>query len=369
MLKSVTSLQIFSLFNLYIFITIIAFLVETLISGSGFSAPLSTVLGAFLGLLLVYPSYKVALSRPDQFLSEFGQEIVGSVLHTIFIIIIIIANFSLAAVNLRNLSDFLLMKHLIGTPSWAIVVVFSACIVYAIRSGLPTIFRVAQGIFLVTAIAFLFIPFLSAAEIETKMAIALITHLNLRELGAGVYLNTVVYGELAFLFLLFPYLKRPQKVYKTFFITTISTLVIILSHLIPIILSFGPDLAGNMIYPDMELIRFIRNSSFFETLDPILIILWLTSLFVKISFTLFTVISCIANLTKTKDHKPFALSVTSFTAVLSLSIARSQPELNQFVLTGALPFLIIAEFVIPITYWIVNCIRYPKSKTNKPATK
>lgn len=369
MLKSITSLQIFSLFNLYIFTTLIAFLVGTLILGSRFSSPIATVIGAFLGLLLVYPSYKVAVSRPDQFLSEFGQEIVGTVLHTIFIVIIIISNLVLAAVNLRNLSDFLLMEYLIGTPAWAVIVIFCICIVYAVRSGLPSIFRVAQGIFLITAIAFLLIPFLSAAEIQTKMVIAFITHLNIRDLGVGIYLNTVVFGELAFLFLLYPYLKSPKKVYKTFFVTTISALVIVLSHLIPIILSFGPDLAANMTYPDMELIRFIRNSSFFETLDPILIILWLTSLFVKISFTIFTIVSCIAHLTKTRNHKPFTLSITAFTAVLSLSLARSQPELNEFVLTGALPLLIMGEFIIPIIYWIVHSIRYSKSKTNKPTAK
>ncbi|MNW38945.1 Spore germination protein YndE [compost metagenome] len=369
MLKSVTSSQIFSLFNLYIFTTLIAFLAGALISGSNYSTPVATLIGSILALLMMYPSYRVGMSRPDQFLSDYGREIVGSTLHTIFIILIVIANFALAAVNLRNLSDFLLMEYLVGTPSWSVILLFCICVAYAVRSGLPTIFRVAQGIFIITAIVFFVIPFLSAAEIEQDMLIALITHLNFKHLGVGTYITTTVFGELAFIYLVFPYLHAPGKLYKTFFTTTISSLFLIFTHLIPILLAFGPDLAANLTYPDMELIRFIRNGSFFETLDPILIILWLTSLFVKIAFTIFIIVSCLSQLTKTKDHKPFTLSVTAFAAVLSLTIARSQPELNEYILVGGLPILLITEFIIPWIYWIVGAFRSPRRANNNQPNK
>lgn len=365
MLKSVTSSQIFSLFNLYIFTTLIAFLIGTLISGSNFSSPLATLIGAFLALLLMYPSVRVGMSRPDQFLSDYGREIVGSTLHTIFILLIVISNFLLAAVNLRNLSDFLLMEYLVGTPSWAVILIFCICVAYAVRSGLPTIFRVAQGIFIITAIVFFIIPFLSAAEIENNMLIALVTHLNFRHLGTGIYITTAVFGELAFMYLVFPYLHAPEKLFKTFFATTVSALLLIFTHLIPILLAFGPELAGNLTYPDMELIRFIRNGSFFQTLDPILIILWLTSLFVKIAFTIFIIVSCLSQLTKTKDHKAFTLSATAFAAVLSMSLAHSQPELNEYIMVIAFPFLLFTELFIPWIYWIVGAIRFPKTSNKK----
>lgn len=369
MLKNISPLQIFSLFNLYLFTTLIAFLAGELIAGSKYASPVATIIGAFLALLLMYPAYKLASSRPEEFLTEYGREIVGSVLHNIFIVLVIISNLFLAAVNLRNLTDFLLMEYLLGTPSWSILLVFCVCIAYAVRSGLPTIFRVAQGIFLITAIVFFIIPFLSAAEIEKDMLIALYTHLNFAHLGSGTYISLVVFGELSFMYLVFPYLKSPKKLYRTFFLTTVSSLLLILSHLIPILLAFGPDLASNLTYPDMELIRFIRYGAFFETLDPILIILWLTSLFVKIAFTIFIIVTCLAHLTKTRDHKPFTLSITAFSAILSLSIARSQPELNEFVLAGALPTLLIAEFLIPWIYWIVNLIRAPKKNMDKQAAE
>lgn len=357
MYKSVTSSQIFSLYNLYIFTTVIAFLLGVMIADGGYSTPVAMILGAFVGLILVYPAYRIASSRPDEFLVQYGSELVGRWPHVFFILMIIGAQLLLAAVNLRQLSDFLLSEYLIGTPPWAVVTIFSICIAYAVRSGVETIFRIAQGIFLISAIAFFAIPFLAMQEIEGDMLIALITHLNIQDAASGAFLMAAMMGELAYLFLIFPFLKKTEKVYRTFLLTTLCSLIIILSHTIPVLLTFGPELGATLTFPDMELIRFIRVGSFIETLDPILIILWLTSIFVKISFIIFTAALCLSQLTGIKDHKPFTLPVTAFTVVFSLTLARSHTEMIRFLVEGAAPVLIVTEFLIPWVYWIAGAVR------------
>ncbi|GIP53503.1 GerAB/ArcD/ProY family transporter [Paenibacillus vini] len=369
MQKSVSSTQIFSLYNLHIFTTVIAFLLGMLISSSHFSAPVATVIGAFLAVALVYPSYIVASSRPNEFLTEFGGELVGRGPHTIFILIIVLIKLLLSALNLREMSDFLLSIYLIDTPSWSVVLIFGICIAYAVRSGLSTIFRAAQGIFLISAIAFLMIPFLAMMEIEKDALIALASHLHFTDITHGVIYNLGMFGELAFLFLLYPYLKEPKKVMKTYFFTTLSSLIIILSHLIPVLLTFGVDLGSNLVYPDLELIRFIRAGSFIETLDPILILLWLTSIFVKISFLCFTAVICIAQLTGVKDYKSLSLPIVAFVGVLSIAMARSQQELSNFTAKNLSPFVLTAEYVIPAIYMIMYFIRRKKNKSKPAETK
>lgn len=219
MKKNVTLLQVFSLYNLHIFTTVIAFLLGMLITGSGFSTPIATVLGAFLTILMIYPSYKVGSARPDEFITEYGGELVGRIPHAFFILYIVIIKLLLSAINLREMADFLLTEYLSGTPHWAILFIFCVCIGYAVRSGVTVIFRSAQGIFLISALAFLLIPILAMQEIEFDALIALVTHLNIRDLSTGIYLNMGMYGELSFLFVMYPYLKDTKKVYRTFFIT------------------------------------------------------------------------------------------------------------------------------------------------------
>ncbi|WMT42867.1 GerAB/ArcD/ProY family transporter [Paenibacillus sp. D2_2] len=84
-----------------------------------------------------------------------------------------------------------------------------------------------------------------------------------------------------------PYLKSPQKTYKNIISALLFSLVIILMHMFFVLLAFGPEITSNMAYPDLELTSFIESGSFLQTVDPILIILWLTGLFIKVSFTIF----------------------------------------------------------------------------------
>ncbi|MEF2964241.1 GerAB/ArcD/ProY family transporter [Paenibacillus sp. M1] len=366
MQKSVTAPQIFSLFNLHLFTTANAFLQGTLIASSHFTAPLATIAGGLLSLVLVYPSYKVASSRPDEFLTEFGGQLVGRIPNAVLILYIVLIKILLSAVNLRQMSDYLLTVYLINTPSWAVVLIFAICIAYAVRSGLTSIFRAAQGIFMISALAALIIPFLAMKEIEGDALIALATHFNFTDLGRGVYYNLTMFGELSFLFLLYPYLREPKKIMRSYFITTIVALVIIMSHLIPVLLTFGEELAPNLLYPDVELIRFIRAGSFIETLDPILIILWLTSIFVKISYLSFSAVICISQLTGIKDNKPLALPIVAFIGVLSIVIARSHTELGTFMAYYFGPFLLVGEIVIPAIYWGASAVRGKKNNA-KPA--
>ena len=369
MLKNITTNQIFALFSLQTFTTVIAFYTGMLLGGSKYSTPVAVVVGALLGLLLCYPAYKLASSRPNEFFVEFGGKVVGRPLHILFVLYIVILHLFLAALNLRELADFLLSEYLIGTPGWAVIAIFGVCVAYAVRCGILTIFRTAEGFFLIFAAAFFFIPFIGFQEMELDMFSALVNHLSIKDMASSILDTMAIFGEMAFLFLLFPYLEKPKKVFRTLFWATITSLLLIVLHLIPILLTFGPNLGANLVYPDMELVRFIRVGSFIETMDPILIILWLTSIFVKIAFVVFTAVLCIAQLTGVKDHKPFTLPVVAFVSIYAMSIARTPPEIISFLSWEGAPMFFFAEFLIPSFYWLVAAIRKKASgsKTAKPA--
>lgn len=299
---------------------------------------------------------------------EFGHELVGKWLHIFCMLLIVIVNLMLGTTTLQQMSDFLLTEYLIGTPSWAVLLVFSLTIAYAVYSGVATIFRASQGIFLLSALSYLLIPIFASSEVTRGMIPAFITHLNMEHLGNGLYLNLAMFGEIAFLFLLWPYLKTPDKAYRSLLGAVLFAVCINLTHLFLVLTSFGPEVAGNMSYPDLELIAFIQTGSFLQTGDPILIILWLTSLFVKICFTLFISVFGIAQITKVKDHRPFVLPVIAFITILSVVLVRTQVELNQLV-TSKLPgFLIVCEIVIPIIYWIGLFIHNRIHKQRQPQT-
>lgn len=355
--------QILSLFTLYLVSSFVAFLVGLFVEKGQFSTPVGSIIGGFATLLLIYPAYKVTLSRPNQFVVQYGHQIVGRIPHLIFMYIIIAISLILATSNLREMSDFLILVYLPGTPEWGIVGAFGICIVYAIRSGLPTIFRAAQGIFILSIGSFLIFPYLVRSEIDWNMAPALISHLNIKQVAAGTFNMATLFGAISHLFLVIPYVQSPAKIYRPILGAVITSLIIIMAHLIPILLIFGPDLSGNLTYPDLELIRSMRPGSFVETLDPILMILWLVCLFVKISFILYIAVICLTHITGMTDYRPLCLPSTAFCCILSMYFVKSQPELNQFMIGSLPPLLFTMEFFIPTIYWITSLIRKSHSTT------
>lgn len=355
--SKITNMSVFSLFNLYTFTTIIAFMLGLLVEGSAFSTPVATIAGAIIGCIMAYPAYKVGMSRPGEFLGNYGHELVGKIPHYSFMVIFLLVNLIITTIDLRELSDFLLSEYLIGTPGWAVVIIFMICVAYVVYCGIETIFLVAQGIFLVNALFFLLIPFFAFQELELDMFVAFATHLQAKQVSLGMLKIILTFGQLGFLFLLFPYLKKPQRTFRTFVFTTCSATLFLLAHVISVLLTFGPELTANLMYPAVDLVRFVRVGSFIETFDPILIVLFLTSVFVKISFNLFLCALCLTHITGVKEYKSFALPVSAFVGAYSLVVIQSQPELVDFFGYHFIIIMIVAEFLIPWFYWIMLLIR------------
>lgn len=353
----ITQLQLFCLFNLFVFTTILAFTMNILISESHYTSVFALVGGGLISSLIIYPSYLLAAKRPDRFFIHYGKQIVGKWLHSILMIFLLIIFIIIAATNLWELADFLTLIYLQGTPSWAVSALFGVCVYYAVRKGIITIFRAAGGIFVLSLISFIAIPLMVRSDMHLGFAAGLITHFEFTSFWDGAFYVMVIFGEMTFILFLYPYIEKPEKTFKTKFGAIITSLIICTSHLIPILLIFGPYMSANFSFPDMELIRYMRAGTFIETVDPIIIVLWLSSLFIKVSFLVYIVVSGIARSFNLQDHKPLSSPVTAFVVIVSIIMVKSAAEFVDFEKTGWFALVFIAE-LIPILYWIVDLIRF-----------
>jgi spore germination protein KB len=360
-LGQVSQSQLYMLFTQYLFTTMLGFRLTALVTEAGFSSWIPLLIGAICGLAITYVSFRVAIKRPTAFFATYGKYIVGKWLHYPLISIMIFTSLFSAAFVLRELQDFLVEVYLPETPDWAVTALISICIAYAVRSGVHAIFRCAQGIFFLTILGMLMIPVFVVRDMNFQMTIAFFQHIQQDKLGTASYLVTALFGEMSFTLFLFPYFSHPQKSFKSLGWAVITSLFIILTSLISTLLVFGPHLTSELIYPELELIRFIRAGSFLENLDPVLIAVWLTSLFIKISLFLFISVIALTHSFSLQDHKPFALSMTAIMVGLSLFMARSKMELAHLTNTGMVSLLLVAE-VIPVLYFVVDWTRTALTK-------
>ncbi|MCM3269939.1 GerAB/ArcD/ProY family transporter [Paenibacillus elgii] len=355
----ITQLQIYMLFSLYLFTTILGFRIGSIVKIASYSTWLCILIGGFLGWALAYASYRLAIKRPAEHFVLYGRHIVGKWLHYPIVLAMALFFVFTAAVLLRELQDFLIQIYLLTTPSWAVSALFAFCIACAVRSGIGVIFRSAQGVFFMSIAGILIVPLFVHNEIDPDMTVALWNHFNVPGLWDGSLFVASLYGETAFILFLFPYFARQRKTMRSLAAAVVTSVIIILSNFIPALLIFGPDLMGNLTYPELELIRYIRLGAFLENLDPLIIVLWLVSLFVKISLLLFLAVNTLAQTFSLTDHKPFTLSVTALMVGFSLYMAETTIDIAQLGKKGMIAFLLIVE-MIPLLYLAVDLIRSPR---------
>ncbi|NHN29696.1 GerAB/ArcD/ProY family transporter [Paenibacillus agricola] len=360
-MERVSQSQIFMLFSHFLFTTTLGFFTSTLVRNASYTTWLSLLLGAAGGLVITYLSFRLAIRRPTQFIGNYGKDILGKWLHYPLIFTMFFSFLFSAATVLRQLQEFIIEVYLPTTPGWAVSVLFGICLAYAVRSGVETIFLSSQGIFYLSAAGALIVPFFVFQELNFPRAIAMLNHYDLKGIWSGTYITTALYSEMAFIPFLFPYFMNHKKTMKSLGWASVTSVFIILTNLIPAILVFGPDLTANLPYPQLELIRNIRAGSTFENLDPVLIAIWVSSLFIKVCLFIYVAVSGLTHTFSLKDHKPFSFSMTAIVIGLSLYMVRSSSEFEELFSHGEITFLLITG-MIPIIYLLVDLIRSSRAK-------
>lgn len=366
-MAKITPLQIYMLFSQFLYATTLGFYIGPLAQEAGFSAIYSMLFGSLLGLAVVYLSYRLAMRRPSGFFAQYGSEIMGKWIHIPLSLLMVASLLLSSAYVLRELERIITGFYLRGTPPWAAGALIGLCVVRAIKSGAGTIFRGAQGLFLLSVLSALAIPLLSNKAMNRSMAIAFMTNIELPGTWNAAMLITTLFGEMAFIVFYFPYFTKGERTMRSLGWATLTAIIITLGGFASIVLLFGPDLTANLSMPTLEMIRFIRFDAFFQNFDPLLLVFWLYSMFIKISLLLYTAAIGLTHTFGFKDHRPISSFMTAALVIISLYMVSTEVELDRVMQSGLLAFLLLAE-LIPALYLMVDCLRFGRMRPRPGAS-
>jgi spore germination protein KB len=136
----------------------------------------------------------------------------------------------------------------------------------------------------------------------------------------------------------------------------VTAVIIILLNIIPTLMLFGPELTVNMAYPTLEVIRYIRAGMFLENLDPLLIVFWLFTMFLKISVFTLTSVIALTHTAGIHNHKPFSYLLTAAMVVFALYLFPSSAEVGHVTTHSETAFLLLT-CMVPVLYLLVDWIR------------
>lgn len=352
----ITQKQVLKFFTLHLVATVITFLTGRILQIGGFSAPTGVIFGTIIALTITYLNVRFAQRRPDQHFALYGADIVSRWLHYPLIMMVVAINLIIIVLDLWSIQDFLLQFYLLDTPPFIVIILCGLCIAYTARFGVKSVFRAAEGLFYISMLSFIIIPFLVQSNVEWFMIEGFVKQIDfVRATSEGYYIGSVL-GETALIIYVFPYLSKQERTGRTIWFLLPLTMLLVLVHLISIILVIGPDLAANLNYPELEMIRLIRSGSYLETLDPIIICLWLISIFIKMSFILLISSQIVSKIFNLKYDESIIYPLAIFVGVGALYFAKSP---LQYILFNN-PLMITCFYIIeciPLLYYIIDLIR------------
>ncbi|MFC9774788.1 GerAB/ArcD/ProY family transporter [Paenibacillus chitinolyticus] len=355
-MDKITPLQTYMLFTQYLLSTLVSFLAAPLIQNAGYSVWIPVIAGCLLGGTLTYLAYKLSCRRPGGYMAEYGGEIVGRPLHYFFILLMAFIYLFSAALVLRQLTDFIVEIYLPGTPLWAVAGLLGLCTTRLVHSGITNIFRSTQGVFFVTLAMVVLIALASCQDIVPYSVVSLFTNFDGRGILSATAMITGLFGEMTFIVLFFPKFKETGRTMKALAWAIVTAGILTLGIMIPMVLLFGPSLAANLTYANLEMTRYIQLGNFIQNMDPILILMWLFTLLVKISLFLYISVITVTQTLKMKDTRLLTLPFGVTVIFLCLWMVNSSETLDRFAGTTAVPMTLLAE-LIPVVYLLIDALR------------
>ncbi|CAH1209501.1 hypothetical protein PAECIP111893_03037 [Paenibacillus plantiphilus] len=351
---TVTGLQLGALTFIFIFSTTIAFLIGPLVKAASFDGWLCILIGGIVGTAIAVLSIRFALRRPNSNLGEYGRKIVGSPVHTCIMLLTAFFYLHLSAYILREFTDFFVPSYLRQTPTLAVAVLVMSVVVALTQSGISALFRFAQGCFIFIGLFFLLKPLFFVSALDTPIWHEIARVHNWKSLWTQTYTIIPWYGELIMLCYVVPHFTSKQKTSRVLWISSMLGTYILIVEFLLIVLFFGPELAGTLIYPALDLTGFIHFGDFLYNLDALIVSIWFMGFFVKLCaiFAIGTLI--FSEALSIKNYQPLTAPLAAVVVAISIVMSRNPEELASFFNSSWSTFALALEsltLLYPLVAW------------------
>ncbi|KPB04195.1 GerAB/ArcD/ProY family transporter [Bacillus sp. CHD6a] len=312
------------------------------------------ILGLSMGLLTVLLYCSIAQRFNGLNLAQYLEVLLGKWLgKTVSFIFFSCFTLVLASFVLRDIGDFMTTVMIVETPIDAILILFLAVVLYAVRLGLE-VFARASEVFL----PFLFILFLVLFfTISPKMEIHNIQpvfEFGLKPIfRASISLFTFPFLELIVFLMIIPYTNKPENRRSGFLLGVLigGGILIIISTLS--VLVMGVNETTRSVYPSYDLTKGINIGEFFQRIEAMMALIWFITVFIKLTILTYVVTSGLAETLEIRDYKRLTFPIGMILFILSLIIFPNSSYLIEFTPVFEL-YTLIFGLGFPLLIWLVG---------------
>lgn len=258
---------------------------------------------------------------------------------------------------LRDIGNLIATAILPQTPMIVTHILFLLPIVYGVKLGIEVIGRTGEiylpGVLLLSIfVMMIVIPYAELEELRPIFAEGLQPTIK------GLYpLISFPIAEYAVFLTILPFVNKLNKTPKYLYFSNLITVVYFSFLLLIIIAVEGEENAARSVYAIYEMTKQVKIGRFLERIEVLVGLIWVTTIFMKLSLLFYALNSCVARLFGLNDYRRLVLPLAMILLPVSLTVMRDTSQAEEWV-TGVGPvYGFIQSILIPFLLLIIAAIR------------
>ena len=325
------------------------------------------LISSILGTILYTIYYRISKLNEFEPLPNILKKTFGKWLGTLLNIGYIGYFFYIATGLLKSIGDMIEVTLMVDASMILILVLLMIPVVYGMILGVNTIGRSSELLFYVVCISFvtLVLAVLSSDIFQLENFLPVLEN-GFDGIKTDIYRVTLFpYGEAITFLLIFPLIPSQGrgKILKYSYVGIVIATIILLGIDMMNIGILGADLTKNFLYPFYNSMKMVGVNVIFERLDPIAIVILMTTCFFKLSIYFYATLVSLEKLVLRFNYRQLALVCSVLLIIASLLISKSHVETIYLAIIG-LPKWILPVFqvALPLVIWIISEVKNQMKK-------
>ncbi|MDQ1003414.1 spore germination protein KB [Neobacillus niacini] len=309
------------------------------------------------GLFFLFIYNQFISLYPSMTYVEMNEIILGKWLGKLAAVPYLFYVFHITSGGYRGIGDFFTTHVLVETPTEVIMILIVLTSIIGVRLGLEVICRTAVIFFpwIVLLLLMLFLFLIPQIKLEN---IQPIFGEGIKPIISGSYHHLgLPYLQLHILLMIAPFVTEKAEMKKAFYRATIIGGVILSIIVLFSILVLGPDFTSRQSYPTYILGKKISIGNFFQRVEVIVAIIWVFTIYFKLTICYYGLTLGLAQLFGLKDYKNLIFPLAFLILPSSIIMHPNVVHVSNYIAKTLTPFSLTICFFIPLLLLMIGKIR------------
>lgn len=262
---------------------------------------------------------------------------------------------------LREFGFFLNETIYYETPTLFFSVGILIPCIYVVYKDIEVLGRVGEFIFIVFIITISLIVIISIPSIELNTLLPLLSQ-KPSSIIEGTYGLSIWGGQLLILLILSSKVNDIENITKSIINSVIIIVIIILVITTTIISIFGCT-TELLTFPFISLAKYVSTENILQRMDTIILIVWISSIFLKLSVYLYCATQIALSIKQIKNKIIYTVSISIIILILAQTLWSNSIEFKS-ILVPESPIYAVIQVLIPIIIYLIAKFKN-RTKANK----